>query len=261
MSSKYAILIPNSEGKEIGGEESLTYRFVSNLKKYNEFITLQTQRETIIDEMRRILTQCSQEELEKFFDLKGENLKQAVSSISTIRDEVCMPAISRMNGVMYKSIDYESFDSKIRERFNANVYIIDGLFGILKPLDLIPNYKCKVSMRIFNSTLSTFWAKELKGFLSYTFKDTLVIDLLPKSHREIINSDEHITRIRISFAKKENNSYKLEGHLSKALKGEFIAFVLSHQTITKEILKQFKHSLGFAYSEQFSTPDEFIYIK
>ena len=260
----YTILIPNSEGKQSGGDDYLTYRFVSNLKKYNEFLTLQKSRELILDELRRVIRDTPQEQLASFFDLKGDNLKQAIVSMNSIRDEECMPTISRMSGVMYKAIDYEGMDLKKRTRFDKNVIIVDGLFGLLKPQDMIPNYKCKVSMRLFDKTLAKYWSEELKGFLKYICKDSVVIDFLPQSHREIIDKEEGLNRIKITFAKKDPSSesgFKQEGHLSKPLKGEFILYLLEFEKITKDDIKKFKHSLGHTFSKEHSKEDEYIFIK
>ena len=256
----YIICIPNSEGKVSGGDENLIYRFVSNMKKNNYFLKLQPQRDLIIDEIKRVLRDLSQEEISKFFDLKGENLKDAISTMTALKDEGCMDAIARMSGVMYNSIDYSSLKDIDKERFNNSVLIFDGLFGLLRPLDKIPNYKCKVSMRLFDSTLAKFWNNELRGYLEYICKDKLVIDVLPNSHKEMISKDDNINRLQIIFAKHQGDSFKLEGHASKELKGELVRYIVSFDSISKDDLKKFKHSKGHTFSEKFSSDDELVYI-
>lgn len=257
----YILLIPNSEGKIEGGDINQVYRFISNLKKYNSFVKLQPQRDLIIDEIRRIIRTYDEQELSVFFDLKGENLKNAISNMTALKDEECMPAINRMSGVMYNAINYDSLDETRKNRFNDSVIILDGLFGLLKPLDLIPNYKCKVSMKLFDSTLAKFWQKELLGYFEYVCKDKLVLDVLPNSHRDIIKNFENLDRIEIIFAKQDGDSFKLEGHASKELKGEFINYVTGFDSISKEDLMKFKHSKGHKFNNKFSNESEFIYIK
>lgn len=259
--SNFVILIPNSESKHSGGDESLTYRLVSNLEKYNTFKTLQPHRDLIIDEIKRVIRDSSQEELETFFDLKNQNLKSAISNMTAFKDEECMPAVSRMKGVMYKAIDYEGLSSNLRNKFNNHVIIVDGLFGLLKPLDMIPNYKCKVSTKIFDSNLAKFWAHELKGFLKYSFKNKIVIDILPQSHRELITQSDDFKYIKISFAKSDGDSYKQEGHFSKVLKGEFISYVLNFDDLIIDDLKKFKHSSGHTFSEKFSDENHLVFLK
>ncbi|MFT4244010.1 MAG: peroxide stress protein YaaA [Candidatus Woesearchaeota archaeon] len=256
----YIICIPNSEGKASGGDENLIYRFVSNMKKNNYFLKLQPQRDLIIDEIKRILRDLSQEEIFKFFNLNGENLKDAISTMAALKDEECMSVIDRMSGVMYNSIDFDSFSEIEKQRFNDSVLIFDGLFGLLKPQDKIPNYKCKVSMRLFDSTLAKFWSKELKGYLEFVCRDKLVLDILPISHKEMIPKDEKLERIEIVFAKRLGSSYKLEGHASKELKGEFVKYIVGFELISKENLKNFKHSKGHTFSQKFSSEKEFVYI-
>ncbi len=259
--SNYIILIPNSESKHFGGDESLTYRLASNLQKYNFFKTLQPNRDLIIDEIKRLIRDSTLDELEYFFDLKDQNLKSAISNMTAFKDEECMNAILRMKGTMYKSIDYEGLSSKKRQLFNQNIIILDALFGLLKPLDMIPNYKCKVSMRLFDKTLAKFWNQELKGFLKYTLKDKIVIDILPQSHREMITPSEDFRYLKISFVKKDKDSFKQEGHTSKILKGELISHFLNFENITIEDIKKFEHTSGHKYSEKFSDENNIIFIK
>lgn len=254
------ILIPNSEGKIEGGDVDLAYRFVSNLKKNNYFIKLQPQRDLIVDEIRRIIRDYGEEELSVFFDLKGDNLKSAISTMTALKDEECMSAIERMSGVMYNAIEYSSLKDIEKRNFEESVIILDGLFGLLKPLDLIPNYKCKVSMRLFDSTLAKFWQKELRGYFEYVCRDKLVLDVLPNSHREIVSKEGNVNRLEIIFAKKSGDFYKLEGHASKELKGEFIRYVVGFNSISKDDLKKFRHTKGHIYSEEHSNEDMFVYL-
>lgn len=259
--TNYSILIPNSESKLFGGDESLTYRFVSNLKKYNKFNTLQNTRDLIIEEMKRVIRDYSIEDLENFFDLKGDNLSQAISFITSIKDEECMQAIHRMKGVMFKAIDYESLSTDKREVFNESVLIFDGLFGVISPLDMIPNYRCKISTKLFGTTLSKYWAQELKGFLKYSFKNKIIIDILPQAHREMLDLENDINRVKIVFAKKDGDSFKQEGHNSKILKAELISYILDFKRISRKDLEKFKHSSGHEFSKDFSTKYQIIYLK
>ncbi|MFP4402360.1 MAG: peroxide stress protein YaaA [Candidatus Nanoarchaeia archaeon] len=260
--TNYMILLPNSEGKVSGGDEEITYRLVSNLKKYNHFIKLQPQRDYILDEIKKTIRMSSEDELSSFFDLKGDNLKSAISTMSALKDEECMSAIERMAGVMYNSINYAQLNKESKERFNNSVLILDALFGMLKPLDMIPNYKCKVSMRLFDMTLAKYWQKELSGYFEYECRDKLVLDLLPNSHKEMIKDMENSGDIiEIVFAKQNNNSYTLEGHASKILKGEFVQYVLEFDRLSREDLKKFEHTSGHRYSKEFSNQNKFVYIK
>ena len=256
----YIICIPNSEGKVSGGDENLIYRFVSNMKKDNHFLKLQPQRDLIVDEIKRLLRDLSQEEISKFFDLKGDNLRDAISTMTALKDEECMSAIERMSGVMYNAINYISMSEVEKQRFNDSALIFDGLFGLLKPQDKIPNYKCKVSMQLFDSTLAKFWSKELKGYLEFACRDKLVLDILPNSHKEMIPKDEKLNRIEVVFAKQQGDSYKLEGHASKELKGEFVQYVVGFDSISKEDLKKFTHSKGHSFSDKFSSEGEYVYV-
>lgn len=260
MGLNYCLLLPNSEGKAKGGNGSLTYRQVLNEEKYNRFFKLQPSRNLIIDEVKSIIKISSEKELSNFFDLKGNNLNEAVSTMVAIEDEPCMKGIDRMSGVMYESIGYNSLNNCQKINFNNSVIILDALFGLLSSLDQVPNYKCKISMRLFGSNLAKYWQKELCEYFEDVCRDKLVIDLLPNSHKEMFKKEVSVNRVEIVFAKKKGDSYQLEGHMSKKLKGEFVRFVVGHDSITRDDLKTFKHSSGHSFSEEFSNQNKFVFL-
>ena len=62
------LLLPPSEGKVSGGDESKVFRVVQNLKKYNSFKMLQSDREYVYETLRNAISVLSDSELEAVFD-------------------------------------------------------------------------------------------------------------------------------------------------------------------------------------------------
>jgi len=62
-------------------------------------------------------------------------------------------AIKRYYGVMYWSIDYENMDKKAQDFFEQNFLIFSGMYGILRPKDIIWNYKLPIDTK----WLFDFW--------------------------------------------------------------------------------------------------------
>ena len=58
----------------------------------------------------------------------------------------CVPAIQRYTGVVYENVGWESMTEKAKTYMQNLILIFSGLFGMLKPLTPIPNYKLKMNV-------------------------------------------------------------------------------------------------------------------
>lgn len=257
----YIILLPPSESKKEKGDETKPYRIVKNNKKYNSFIELETDREYVYNKLREAISSLLEKDLEKIFDVKGKNLQTSIEIISDLLNEETMPAIERYTGVMFNAINYQSLNEKEKENFNKNVIFIDGLFGLVKPQDLIPNYKLKINAKYLDVNLTNFWKTRLRPIFNHILKDKIVIDILPEAHRKITNYSSAKEHYSISFCEIKNNKLTNVGHNSKKLKGELIKYLINKKEITKKDLTEFKHSEGYKYSEENSSENEIVYLK
>ena len=74
-----------------------------------------------------------------------------------------LSSISRYNGVLYDFLDYSSLDETTKSLFNDSIIIFSGLFGLLRPLDKIPDYKLKMGAKLIDGIkLSKYWKDEIK---------------------------------------------------------------------------------------------------
>ena len=89
----------------------------------------------------------------------------------------CVRAIERYTGVVYNHIDWPTLSAQAKNYMKNHIIIFSGLFGMVKPLTPIPNYKLKMNVL----SLEYHW----KETLTNTLKDEdLVVDLLPQVHRK-----------------------------------------------------------------------------
>jgi cytoplasmic iron level regulating protein YaaA (DUF328/UPF0246 family) len=58
-----------------------------------------------------------------------------------------MRAAERYNGEMFKAIDYKTLSKEGKHFFEENFIIVSGMYGFLKPLDSIGNYKLPIEAK------------------------------------------------------------------------------------------------------------------
>jgi cytoplasmic iron level regulating protein YaaA (DUF328/UPF0246 family) len=194
------ILIPPSEGKNTGGD----CRALGNLSN------------RIKDKLK--LIPIDENKLAKFYGVKGLNLEKAMKSNATLKSSPTMTAIERYTGVVYKGISYETLSDKGKKYFNENILIVSGLFDLVKPQDLIPNYKFK--MQNGNELII----------------DDFCIDLLPKLHQSAVKYSEGFV---VDFVIEKEGKRMPAGHSGKLIKGKFIRWLCENQIKDQSRFKEF----------------------
>lgn len=255
--TNYLILLPPSEGKNSTGNN----KAYKQIKHTNSFPELNIFRDEIQTKLQKELNNSNQSEQEKILELKNQKLTEAVNLNITLNNQNTSTGIARYSGTMFKSINYNQMSQIQKDNFNNSTIFIDGMFGLLKPLDLIPNYKLKITSKFNNYNITKFWKENLKQTLTNLFQTKeLIIDILPQSHKKIINY-QNLNCLEIIFAKIKNNKLTNVGHDSKVLKGEIINFITNFQNISRNELENWKHSLGYNYSKEYSNKNKIIYLK
>ena len=219
-SSKLLILIPPSEGKTSGDLNAPL-----NLSSLS-FDSLYTLREMLID--RLISYMKSDHDISKLLGVKTSALKLAISNNLKLLSSGTLPAISRYSGVMYKAIDYEGLNAEEKFFFNQNVLIFSGLFGVLNPQDLIPNYKLKMGSVISNQkTCAKIWKNPVTDVISNISSNKEIWDLLPTEHSVVCDYSKmkYSKKYSFKFYRDVNGKFKPVTHWSKFLRGSLARYL------------------------------------
>src|SRR5690554_371286 len=184
--SGFALLIPSAEGKVSGGNplapDMFDYR-TSNT--FNYFSELNPERRQLIGHLQETIRNSSESELEDLFGVKGDALKHAVKINNELFGSALMAAVDRYGpGVMYKAMDFMELPTGAQRRLLENGIIFSGLFGLLRPDDLIPEYKLKMDARIQgigHKRVAKYWKPVLSPLLNQALKDKIVWNLLPSA--------------------------------------------------------------------------------
>ena len=90
-----------------------------------------------------------------------------------------------------------------------HVRILSGLFGILTPMTLIPDYKLKMNVLSLQYHWSPIITEEIEN-------EDLVIDLLPQVHRKAYTKLDNV--VEVEFLVKTKDKTSTAGHYGKAVK-------------------------------------------
>ena len=179
----YTILLPPSEGKAPGGDDCRNWIDIAADCRLNAFREMDLPRRAVINALQASLSQPT-DDLSKLFSVKGERLDEAIATNGKLPAGPLMPAINRYSGVMFDFLDYGSMAKAEQAAFDQHAILFSGLWGLLRPTDLIPDYKLKMDASLPSlGKVSAFWKPLVSALLNPMLDDMVVWDLLPGAHR------------------------------------------------------------------------------
>jgi cytoplasmic iron level regulating protein YaaA (DUF328/UPF0246 family) len=139
------------------------------------------------------------------------------------------------------------------------VVIFSGLWGVVRPVDLIPDYKLKMGAKLPSlEKLSSFWKPLISETLTRAASG-VVWDLLPNEHSAAWDPSISGRRIRVSFLddvmKDKKRTLVTVSHWNKLLKGSLVRFIAESQVDDPSGLKGFKHPEGYVYKPSLNVED------
>jgi cytoplasmic iron level regulating protein YaaA (DUF328/UPF0246 family) len=157
------------------------------------------------------------------------------------------PALFLFDGDVYKSIDVENYDEKDLDFAQNHLRILSGLYGILRPLDLIQSYRLEMgtkSKNIIGMNLPEFWQGKIADLLNLELekqKERTIINLASSEYFDAINPKKINSRIiNIIFKEKKNDVYKIIGIFAKKARGLMADFIIKNKIEKSEDLKDFR---------------------
>ena len=195
--------------------------------------------------------------------VKGSALEKARLENAQLKNAPTLKAIERYTGVMYDAIEHETLDVNAREMFGQSVIIMSGLFGMIRPFDMIPAYKLKMGGKLIRGTsCSAMWKKLLTRSLAESYDSAVIWDLLPNEHSAAWNPSavDYKKRFTVKFVQRsDKGQFKVVSHWSKLLKGALIRHLVSNGEAagsTKyaiELVAGFSHPEGYEFSAEMTS--------
>ncbi len=164
---------------------------------------------------------------EKCLKCKWNRYSEAIELNKTIENSKTLKAIERYSWIMYKYINYENMSEKWKKIFENNFLIISWFYWLIKPLDLIWNYKLPIETKL----LYKFWWDKITEKLNNLNPD-FIVNLLPESYFKVINKDKINPKIiNINFLTNKNWKVQKLTHWVKNIKWKFIRNICEEEII------------------------------
>lgn len=257
---RFSILLPSAEGKQAGGNplapDMFDYR---SSNTFNYFSDLNPERRALINALQAQIEGSTESALEKVFGVKGDALAETIQANLDVYSSPLMAAVDRYSpGVMYASMDFAGLPTGSQRRLLENGIIFSGLFGLLRPDDLIPNYRLKMDASVGGlGKVSAYWKRPLSDTLNTLLQGQAVWNLLPSSHEAAWDDAGTYGRmIRVKFFKEEDGERKAVSHGVKELRGALVAYIVNETADSVDALDVWEAPDGYEVDPSASELDE-----
>ena len=174
-------------------------------------------------------------------------------------------AIYAFNGDVYKGIDAYSISEDKIKLMQDTVRIISGLYGLLKPLDLIQPYRLEMGTKMpigSNKNLYEFWRRKLTDSINQELKNGEVF-LNLASNEYIKAIDTKVLKspmITANFKQLKDGNYKTIAIFSKKARGLMTRYIIDNNINSIEGIKGF-NSDGYLFAEALSVDKELVFTR
>ena len=152
----------------------------------------------------------------------------------------------------------------IRDR-DSTVRIISGLYGIIKPLDLIQPYRLEMGTKLSfdsNKNLYDYWREKITNQLNSELSENEpVLNLASNEYfkaidTKVIRSDVYSA----NFKQLKNGEYKIIAIFSKKARGMMTRFIIDNKITEIKDLKMFDYD-GYTFSENLSDHKKLVFVR
>ncbi len=174
-------------------------------------------------------------------------------------------AIFAFTGEVFRGIDVNSLASDKIPVLQERLRILSGLYGLLKPLDLMQPYRLEMGKKLKvgkTENLYKFWGDKITNALNEELADDeLFVNLASSEYFKAVNQKVlKVPMITPVFKELKNNQYKVVMTFAKKARGLMVRYLIDHNIKTIEGIKGF-NSEGYGYSEALSSGNELVFTR
>ncbi|MCD8512408.1 MAG: peroxide stress protein YaaA [Nitrincola sp.] len=223
--------------------------------------------QTLIKQLREFAVQDVAQLMKLSDKLASLNVARYNSWTIEHTPENARQAILAFRGDVYTGLDADSFSDDDFEFAQQHLRILSGLYGVLKPLDLMQPYRLEMGTKLetpAGNTLYKYWGDRLTERLNADeslSSQPLVINLASNEYFGAINSKKLAGKlISPVFKDWKNGQYKIISFYAKKARGLMARYLIQNRINTEEALLEFDLD-GYYYSPEQSKSDAPVFLR
>ena len=178
------------------------------------------------------------------------------------------PAIYAFKGDVYQSFDVQSLNNEDLDFANNHLRILSGLYGVLKPFDLIQEYRLEMATKLNNcrgKNLYEFWnnkiTTEINNDIEQSSGEKVLINLASNEYfKSIKTANLNYKVITPVFKDYKNGQFKIISFYAKKARGLMSRFIVQNKLTKVNDIKTFNLA-DYHYNEELSKENDWVFIR
>jgi uncharacterized protein len=250
----------------ISPAKNLDYETPAQTKQKSEPDFLDDAQE-LIDDLRELAPQ----DISKLMSISDKlgvlNYDRYQQWATPFTEDNAKQAMLAFNGDVYTGLNATSFKADEYKFAQKHLRILSGLYGLLRPLDLMQPYRLEMGTKFANQRgkdLYQFWGETITEALNKqlkTVKSETLINLASNEYFKSVKAKslnaEIITPV---FKDWKGDKYKIISFYAKKARGLMAAYIIKNKLTDAEQIKGFD-SEGYSFNEAMSTSKEWVFTR
>lgn len=204
-------------------------------------------------ELKDILCQMDVETLKKYMKCSDAIAKKTYQMYQSFDSQIKSPAILSYSGIQYQYMACDVFTDDEISYLQDHLWILSGLYGALRPLDEIVNYRLEMQTKLPFS-LYEFWKDQLSNIIP----KGPILNLASEEYAKCIRKYREL--VDVSFCEFNGKKYVEKGVYAKMARGRMVRYLAENQIEDIEQIKRFS-DLGYTYSDSLSHENLIVFVK
>ena len=176
-------------------------------------------------------------------------------------------AILAFKGDVYTGLEADTLSKEQLGFAQKHLCILSGLYGVLRPLDLMQPYRLEMGLKFANrggSNLYEFWGDDITRALNGQLKKTgsrVLVNLASNEYfRSVTAGQLDADIVTPVFKDLKGDKYKIISFFAKKARGQMARFIIERQLNDPDGLKKFRVD-GYRYNRAESSARELVFTR
>ena len=176
-------------------------------------------------------------------------------------------AVLAFKGDVYAGLEADTLSSTELAFAQKHLRILSGLYGLLRPLDLMQPYRLEMGIKFGNSggkDLYQFWGDRINRGLNSQLKKSgsrVLVNLASNEYFKSVKAKELDADIVTPvFKDRKGDKYKIISFYAKKARGQMARYIIDNAINEPDALKKFRVA-GYRYSKSESTARELVFTR
>ena len=176
-------------------------------------------------------------------------------------------AVLAFKGDVYTGLDASALAEDRLDYAQQHLRIISGLYGLLRPLDLMQPYRLEMGLKLKTkkaSNLYQFWGEQITEAVNSMLAkqdEPVLINLASNEYFKAIQKKNLDGRLITPLFKDwKNGEYKMISFFAKKARGMMVRYAIDHKLMEVEGLQDFDYD-GYSLNQELSYDDKWVFCR